>query len=83
MKAQLQMMNNTMALWREQIKSWPDLNLAGQWPGPDDLKAMTAETAQLWNQMGEHWQKNWAQTMMSEWTATSRRDASSKTEDRE
>jgi len=83
MKAQLQMMNHTMALWREQIKSWPDLNLAGQWPGPDDFKAMSAKTAQLWNQMGENWQKNWAQTMMSKWTASSRRDASSKTEDRE
>lgn len=81
--AQLQLMNNTMELWRERIRSWPDLTSAGKWPDPDDFKAVSVDTARLWKQTGEQWQKNWAQMMMSQWTGSQRRGTAPNKEDRE
>ncbi len=37
-------------------------------PGMDALPGMMANPMQFWLQMGEQWQKNWAQAMQS-WTA--------------
>jgi hypothetical protein len=39
-----------------------------QMPGMEGFPAMMANPMQFWMQMGEQWQKNWAQAMQS-WTA--------------
>jgi len=83
-KMQFQMMDRTMEVWHEQIKSWPTLGTAGNWPDAEALNAMSASLARFWSQTGEQWQKNWAQMMMSQWTkSSSRRNVPPKTEDRE
>jgi hypothetical protein len=64
---QIQIMDHTMEVWREQIKSWPSWSSPGNWLDAETFKAMSVNTAQFWTRMGEHWQKNWAQMMMSQW----------------
>ena len=72
-----------MEVWRGRIKSWPSLTGAGYWPDAEAFKAMSVNTAQFWTQMGEQWQKNWAQKMMSEWAKSSKRNVPPKSDDRE
>ena len=82
-KMQIQMMDHTMEVWREQIESWPNRS------SPDKLdaeafKAMSVNTAQFWTRMGEQWQKDWAQMMMSQWVGRpSKRNVPRKSDDRE
>ena len=82
-KMQIQMMDHTMEAWQEQIRSWPDLSLAGNWPDAEAFKAMSVDLAQFWTRMGVQWQKNWAQMMMSQWVEPSKRNAPRKSDDRE
>src|SRR6267142_51261 len=64
---QIQMMDHTMEVWRQQIKSWPSRSSPGNWLDAETFKAVPDNTAQFWTRMGEQWQKNWAQMMMSQW----------------
>ena len=66
-KMQIQMMDHTMEVWREHIKSWPSRSSPENWLDAETFKAMSVNTAQLWTRMGEQWQKNWAPMMMSQW----------------
>ena len=54
---QIQMMDHTMEVWREQIKSWPSWSSPGNWLDAETFKAMSVNTAQFWTRMGEQWQK--------------------------
>ena len=45
------------------LQAWPGLQSAGQWPGADAFNGMAADPMRFWTQMGEQWQKNWAQVM--------------------
>jgi hypothetical protein len=83
-KMQIQMMDHTMEVWREQIKSWPSRSSPGNWLDAETFKAMSVNTAQFWTRMGEQWQKNWAQMMMSQWVGRpSNRSGPRKSDDRE
>jgi len=45
---------------------------------------MSVNTAQFWTRMGEQWQKDWAQMMMSQWVGRpSKRNVPRKSDDRE
>jgi hypothetical protein len=80
---QIKMIDHTLDIWREQIKTWPSLTSAGHWPDADALKAMSVDPVQYWTGFGEQWQKNWAQTMMSDWAKSSKRNTPPKSDDRE
>ena len=80
---QIEMMHHTMEVWRAQIRAWPSLTSAGQWPSADALKAMLIEPFQFWTRTGEQWQKNLAHMMMSQWEELSKRNVSPKSHDRE
>ena len=83
-KMQIQMMDHTMEVWREQIKSWPNRSSPDNWLDAEAFKAMSVNTAQFWTRMGEQWQKDWAQMMMSEWVGRpSKRNVPRKSDDRE
>ena len=56
-KTQIQMMDHTMEVWREQIKSWPSRSPPDNWLDAEAFKAMSVNTAQFWTRMGEQWQK--------------------------
>ena len=56
-KTQIQMMDHTMEVWREQIKSWPSRSPPDNWLDAEVFKAMSVNTAQFWTRMGEQWQK--------------------------
>jgi hypothetical protein len=71
---QIKMIDHTMEVWREQIKSWPDLTSAGDWPDAEAFKALSVYPVRFWTGMGEQWQKDWAQKMMSEWAKSSKRN---------
>jgi hypothetical protein len=80
---QIKMIDHTMEIWREQIKAWPGLASAGHWPDAQTFKAMAVDPIQFWAGMGDQWQKNWAQTMMSQWEKSSKPYTPPKSEDRE
>jgi hypothetical protein len=80
---QIKMIDHTMEVWREQIKAWPGLASAGHWPDAQTFKAMSIDPVQYWMGLGEQWQKNWAQTMMSQWEKSSKPYTPPKSEDRE
>ena len=83
-KMQIQMMDRTMEVWREQIKSWPNRGSPDNWLDAEAFKAMSVNTAQFWTRMGEQWQKDWAQMMMSQWVGRpSKRNVPRKSDDRE
>jgi hypothetical protein len=83
-KMQIQMMDQTMEVWREQIKSWPSRSSPDSRLDAEAFKAMSVNTAQFWTRMGEQWQKDWAQMMMSQWVGPpSKRNVPPKSEDRE
>ena len=51
---------------------------------PEAFKAMSVNTAQFWTRMGEQWQKDWAQMMMSQWVGRpTKRNVPRKSDDRE
>ena len=56
-KMQIQMMDHTLEVWREQIKSWPSRSPPDNWLDAEVFKAMSVNTAQFWTRMGEQWQK--------------------------
>src|SRR6476620_12665715 len=72
-KTQIQMMDQTMDAWEEQIKSpnpsamlsklksLSSFGSAGGWPGAGDLSAMNP--MQFFMQFAEQWQKAWSETM--------------------
>ena len=80
---QIKMIDHTMEVWREQIEAWPNLASAGDWPDAQTFKAMSVNPVQFWTGMGEQWQKNWAQTMMSQWAKSAKRNVTPKGDDRE
>lgn len=80
---QTKMIDHTMEIWREQIKSWPSLASIGHGPDAQTFKAMAADPVQFWTGIGEQWQKNWAQTIMSQWAKSSTRYTPPKSDDRE
>ncbi len=83
-KMQIQMMDRTMEVWREQIKSWPNRVSPDNWLDAEAFKAMSVNTARFWTRMGEQWQKDWAQMMMSQWVGRpSKRNVPRKSDDRE
>ena len=83
-KMQIQMMDHTMEVWREQIKSWPSRSPPDNWLDAEVFKAMSVNTAQFWTRMGEQWQKDWAQMMMLQRVARpSKRNVPRKSDDRE
>ena len=80
---QIKMIDHTLEVWREQITSWPSLTSDRHWPDAEAFKAMSVNPVQFWTRMGEQWQKNWAQTMMSQWAKSARRNVPPKGDDRE
>jgi hypothetical protein len=80
---QIKMIDHTMEIWRDQIKSWPSVTSSGQRPDAQTLTAMSVNPVQFWTGMGEQWQRNWAQTIMSEWAKSSKRNVPPKSDDRE
>src|SRR4029077_15517674 len=83
-KMQIQMMDHTMEVWREQIKSWPNRSPPDNWLDAEAFKAMVVNTAQVWTRMGEQWEKDWAQMVMSQWVGRpSMRNVPRKGDDRE
>ena len=80
---QIKMIDHIMEVWREQIKSWPNLTSAGDWLDAGAFKALSVNPVRFWTGMGEQWQKDWAQKMMSEWAKSSKRNPPPKSDDRE
>jgi hypothetical protein len=80
---QIEMIDHTMEVWREQIKSWPNLSSAGHLPDAEAFKAMSVNPVRYWTRMGEQWQKDWAQKLMSDWAKSSKRNVPPKGDDRE
>jgi hypothetical protein len=80
---QIKMIDHTMEVWREHIKSWPTLTSSGHWPDAETFKAMAVNPVRFWTRMGEQWQKDWAQKMMSDWARSSKHNVSPKGDDRE
>ena len=78
-KLQIQILDNMMDVWEEQIKSpnpmmassamlsklksWPDVNPAGAWPNADSFAGSAMNPMQFWLQLAEQWQKAWADAM--------------------
>ena len=80
---QIKLIDHTLEIWREQITSWPSLTSEGHWPDADAFKEMSVNHVQFWTRMGEQWQKNWAQTIMSQWARLAKRNVPPKGDDRE
>lgn len=80
---QIKMIDNTMEVWREHITSWPSLTSSGHWPDAEAFKAMSVNPVRFWTRLGEQWQKDWAQKMMSDWAKSSKRNVPPKSDDRE
>jgi hypothetical protein len=53
------------------LKSSPGLPFTGGWPGALDFQSAATNPLQLWMQLGEQWQKSWAD-VMSAWSATTK-----------
>jgi hypothetical protein len=78
-KMQIQMMDQLMDAWQEQIKSpnsmtgpsvmlsklksLPGATPAGTWPNADAFAAAAMNPMQFWMQLAEQWQKAWADAM--------------------
>jgi hypothetical protein len=78
-KMQIQMMDQMMDAWEEQIKSpspmtvpsamlsklkvSPSISPAGSWPNVDTLPMAAMNPMQFWMQLTEQWQKAWADAM--------------------
>jgi hypothetical protein len=78
-KMQIQMMDQMMDAWEEQIrspnpmaapsamlsklKSLPSISPAGTWPNTDAFAGVAMNPMQLWIQLAEQWQKAWAEAM--------------------
>ena len=80
---QITVIDHTTEVWRNQIKSWPTLTSCADWPDAEAFKAMPVNPLQFWTRLGEQWQKNWAQKMMSDWAKSSKRNVPPKSDDRE
>jgi hypothetical protein len=80
---QIKLIDHTLEIWREQITSWPSLTADGRRPDAQAFKAMSVNPVQFWTRMGEQWQKNWAQTIMSQWAQSAKRNVPPKGNDRE
>jgi hypothetical protein len=74
-KMQIQIMDQMMDAWEEQIKSpmtgspsamlsklksLPSVNPAGTWANADALQTAAINPMQFWTQVAEQWQKAWA-----------------------
>jgi hypothetical protein len=83
---QISAMDHLMNTWEEQLKlpnpkaASPSAMLSklksspaftGAWPGGLDFQNAAANPLQLWMQLGEQWQKSWADAM-SVWSTTTR-----------
>jgi hypothetical protein len=53
------------------LKSTPGLDITGNWPGADAFQNPAMNPFQLWMQLGEQWQKSWAD-VLSAWSATTK-----------
>jgi len=75
-KSKIQMMDQLMDIWEEQIKSpnrmappsamlksWPGAQPAGTWPNADAFAGAAANPMQFWLQLAEQWQKAWIDAM--------------------
>jgi hypothetical protein len=77
-KMQIQMMDQMMDAWEEQIKSpmtgspsamlsklrsLPSLSPAGSWPHAEALQTAALNPMQFWTQVAEQWQKTWSDAM--------------------
>jgi hypothetical protein len=78
-KMQIQMMDQMMDTWEEQIKSpnpmavpsamlsklksLPSVSPAGSWPNADAFPIAAINPMQFWMQFAEQWQKAWAEAM--------------------
>ena len=78
-KMQIQMMDQMMDAWEEQIKSpspmtapsamlsklksLSSISPAGSWPNADTLQMAAMNPMQFWMQFAEQWQKAWADAM--------------------
>jgi hypothetical protein len=78
-KMQIQMMDQMMDAWEEQIKSpspmtvpsamlskvksLPSVGPAGSWPNADTFPMAAMNPMQFWMQLAEQWQKAWADAM--------------------
>jgi len=74
-KMQIQMMDQMMDAWEEQIrspnpmamlsklKSLPSVSPAGTWPSAEAFPMSAMNPIQFWTQMAEQWQKVWADAM--------------------
>lgn len=45
------------------LQAWPGLPSQVTWPTTESFSQLSANPTQFWMQMGEQWQKNWAQAM--------------------
>jgi hypothetical protein len=78
-KMQIQMMDQMMDAWEEQIrspnpmtapsamlsklKSLPSVSPAGTWPSAEAFPVSAINPIQFWTQLAEQWQKAWADAM--------------------
>jgi hypothetical protein len=77
-KMQMQMMDQMMDAWEEQIKSpmtgspsamlsklksLPSVSPVGTWANADALQTAAINPMQFWTQVAEQWQKTWADAM--------------------
>jgi hypothetical protein len=66
-KMQIQMMDQLLDAWDEQIKSPNPMSLpgvpAGTWPNADALVGAAMNPMQFWAQFAEQWQRAWADAM--------------------
>lgn len=49
------------------LQSWPGFNGTSGWPSIEAFNGFSKNPGQFWMQIGEQWQKNWAQSIAA-WT---------------
>lgn len=56
-------MANFPTTMMSKLQSWPGLATSFEWPTVEALGDLSRNPAQFWMQIGEQWQKSWAQAM--------------------
>lgn len=55
------------AAMMSKLQSWPGLSATSGWPSIESFGNISKNQGQFWMQIGEQWQKNWAQAVTA-WT---------------
>ncbi len=56
-------MGNYPGVMLSKLQSWPGLSGTSGWPSIEAFGNMSKNPGQFWMQIGEQWQKNWAQAI--------------------